>query len=173
MLTHLGLQVNRLIRVEFGPFGLGELPEGAIEEVETQNLRKQLGDSLIAQAGCDFSGPVTERSAVAPDEPKLRGARGQGRQDRPDRRPSERGTTATGHANAPSDPPPRAIAMTASRNANPAAIRKSIRKSRPAGRGAAMPGARRMHRCGAPIGAPGAKTSRSRPRSGPTSAPAC
>ena len=25
VLTHLGLQVNRLIRVEFGPFGLGEL----------------------------------------------------------------------------------------------------------------------------------------------------
>ena len=89
VLTHLGLQVNRLIRVEFGPFGLGDLPEGAIEEVETQNLRKQLGDSLIAQAGCDFSGPVTERSAVAPDEPKRRGSRAQ---DRQDRRPSDRGT---------------------------------------------------------------------------------
>jgi 23S rRNA pseudouridine2605 synthase len=89
VLTHLGLQVNRLIRVEFGPFGLGDLPEGAIEEVETQNLRKQLGDSLIGQAGCDFSGPVTERSAVAPDEPKRRGSRAQ---DRPNRRLSDRGT---------------------------------------------------------------------------------
>ncbi len=41
VLGHLGLQVNRLIRIEFGPFGLGALAEGAIEEVETKNLRAQ------------------------------------------------------------------------------------------------------------------------------------
>ena len=33
VLGHLGLAVNRLIRVSFGPFQLGELPEGAVEEV--------------------------------------------------------------------------------------------------------------------------------------------
>jgi 23S rRNA pseudouridine2605 synthase len=64
VLAHLGLAVNRLIRVEFGPFGLGELPEGALEEVETSNLRAQLGPRLAARAGCDFSGP-----AVRPPEP--------------------------------------------------------------------------------------------------------
>jgi 23S rRNA pseudouridine2605 synthase len=66
VLSHLGLQVNRLIRVEFGPFGLGELPESAIEEVETDNLRVQLGARLIERAACDFSGPIAARSAEPP-----------------------------------------------------------------------------------------------------------
>ena len=64
VLAHLGLSVNRLIRIEFGPFGLGALPEGAIEEVETDNLRAQLGHRIIARAGCDFTGP-----AARPAEP--------------------------------------------------------------------------------------------------------
>jgi hypothetical protein len=32
ILEHLGLQVNRLIRLSFGPFQLGDIPEGAVEE---------------------------------------------------------------------------------------------------------------------------------------------
>ena len=43
VLEHLGLKVNRLIRVSFGPFQLGELADGAIEEVKTEVLRDQLG----------------------------------------------------------------------------------------------------------------------------------
>src|ERR1041384_1480689 len=39
VLGHLGLAVNRLIRVAFGPFRLGDLPAGAIEEVKTRALR--------------------------------------------------------------------------------------------------------------------------------------
>ena len=35
VLESLGLKVNRLIRVAFGPFELGELDDGAVEEVET------------------------------------------------------------------------------------------------------------------------------------------
>jgi 23S rRNA pseudouridine2605 synthase len=58
VLAHLGLAVNRLIRTEFGPFGLGALAEGAIEEVATRNLREQLGAEIIARAGCDFSAPI-------------------------------------------------------------------------------------------------------------------
>src|SRR5438046_2224702 len=42
VLGHLGLAVNRLIRVSFGPFQLGDLPAGAIEEVKTRILREQL-----------------------------------------------------------------------------------------------------------------------------------
>ena len=34
VLEHLGLDVNRLIRISFGPFQLGELAEGAVEEIE-------------------------------------------------------------------------------------------------------------------------------------------
>jgi 23S rRNA pseudouridine2605 synthase len=60
VLGHLGLSVNRLIRVSFGPFQLGELAVGAIEEVKTRTLREQLGARVAAQAGADFSGPRVE-----------------------------------------------------------------------------------------------------------------
>ena len=66
VLAHLGLQVNRLIRIQFGPFGLGALGEGGIEEVETQNLREQLGARIIAEAGCDFGGPTAVGSTEWP-----------------------------------------------------------------------------------------------------------
>jgi len=55
---HLGASVNRLIRVSFGPFQLGDLPEGAVEEVRQRHLRDQLGVSLAEQAGVDFEAPL-------------------------------------------------------------------------------------------------------------------
>jgi 23S rRNA pseudouridine2605 synthase len=64
VLGHLGLAVNRLIRVSFGPFRLGDLAEGAIEEVKTRTLRDQLGDRIAALAGADFSGPRIERHKI-------------------------------------------------------------------------------------------------------------
>ena len=70
VLTHLGLLVNRLIRIEFGPFGLGDLAPGAIEEVPTPVLRQELGDTVIGRAGCDFSGPATERPAAPAAAPR-------------------------------------------------------------------------------------------------------
>jgi 23S rRNA pseudouridine2605 synthase len=45
---HLGLTVNRLIRVSFGPFALGELASGAVEEVKPKVLADQLGAKLAA-----------------------------------------------------------------------------------------------------------------------------
>src|SRR5262245_29606870 len=59
VLGHLGLAVNRLIRVSFGPFQLGDLPEGTVTEVRTRHLREQLGERVAALAGADFSGPIT------------------------------------------------------------------------------------------------------------------
>src|SRR5687767_202520 len=46
VLAHLGLTVSRLIRVSFGPFQLGDLPPGAVEEVKTRVLRDQLGERV-------------------------------------------------------------------------------------------------------------------------------
>jgi 23S rRNA pseudouridine2605 synthase len=63
VLGHLGLAVNRLIRVSFGPFQLGEIEPGAIEEVKTRTLRDQLGARVAALAGADFAGPRIEREA--------------------------------------------------------------------------------------------------------------
>ena len=39
----LGLAVNRLIRVSYGPFQLGDLKVGAVEEIRPKVLRDQLG----------------------------------------------------------------------------------------------------------------------------------
>jgi 23S rRNA pseudouridine2605 synthase len=41
--AHLGLSVNRLIRIAYGPFSLGKLPKRALEEVEPARLRRALG----------------------------------------------------------------------------------------------------------------------------------
>jgi 23S rRNA pseudouridine2605 synthase len=61
VLGHLGLAVNRLIRISFGPFQLGELAEGAIEEVKTRVLREQIGGRVAALAGADFSAAIMQR----------------------------------------------------------------------------------------------------------------
>ena len=62
VLAHLGLEVNRLIRVSYGPFQLAELAEGQVEEVKTRVLREQLGEKVIAQAGAEFA-PAEQRNA--------------------------------------------------------------------------------------------------------------
>ncbi len=65
VLGHIGLQVNRLIRLSFGPFQLGELAEGAVEEVRTPVLRDQLGPALAKAAGADFSSPLHAENKAA------------------------------------------------------------------------------------------------------------
>ncbi len=42
VMAHLGLTVTRLIRIAYGPFQLGLLPRGAVEEVPARVLRDQL-----------------------------------------------------------------------------------------------------------------------------------
>src|SRR5499426_1116982 len=63
VLGHLGLAVNRLIRVSFGPFQLGLLEKGAIEEVRTRHLREQLGNRIAALAGADFTAPIVANAS--------------------------------------------------------------------------------------------------------------
>jgi 23S rRNA pseudouridine2605 synthase len=62
VLGALGLEVNRLIRVSYGPFQLADLAEGAVQEVRGRLLRDQLGPRLIEQAGADFDAPLMARS---------------------------------------------------------------------------------------------------------------
>ena len=40
---HLGLKVNRLIRISYGPFQLGDLKAGEVKEVSQKIMRDQLG----------------------------------------------------------------------------------------------------------------------------------
>jgi 23S rRNA pseudouridine2605 synthase len=49
VMEHLGLSVSRLIRLAYGPFQLGELPRGALEEVPRKVLREQLGAGAAPQ----------------------------------------------------------------------------------------------------------------------------
>ena len=58
VMAHLGLEVNRLIRVSYGPFQLQELAEGMVEEVKTRVLREQLGEKIAVLAGADFNRPM-------------------------------------------------------------------------------------------------------------------
>lgn len=67
VMGHLGLEVNRLIRVSYGPFQLGELPEGQVEEVKTRVLREQLGEKIAELAGADFNRPMQGVPAESDD----------------------------------------------------------------------------------------------------------
>src|SRR6202790_1880730 len=75
VLAHLGLEVNRLIRISYGPFQLGELAEGEVEEVKTRVLREQLGDKVAALAGADFARPVHGEPQAKSDEEETEGPR--------------------------------------------------------------------------------------------------
>ena len=87
VLGAVGLDVNRLIRVSFGPFQLGELAEGEVEEIKTRVLRDQLGEDLAELAGVEFDRPVFERIGER-EERRGRGdrpARFEARGERPQR----------------------------------------------------------------------------------------
>jgi 23S rRNA pseudouridine2605 synthase len=91
VLAHLGLAVNRLIRVSYGPFQLGDLGEGEVREVRGKVLRDQLGERLAAAAGADFetrprAQPPTPREAPARPRPHRAGAEEPVRARRADRR---------------------------------------------------------------------------------------
>jgi len=75
VLEHLGLGVNRLIRISYGPFQLGDLKPGEVEEVRGRVLRDQLGEKLTSAAGADFDAPLREREPEpkpAPKKPRVR-----------------------------------------------------------------------------------------------------
>jgi 23S rRNA pseudouridine2605 synthase len=49
LMEHVGLQANRLIRVAFGPFQLGNLAPGAVAEVPRAVMESQLGRQWIGE----------------------------------------------------------------------------------------------------------------------------
>jgi 23S rRNA pseudouridine2605 synthase len=57
LLESLGLTVNRLIRISFGPFALGDLAPGEVSEVKPRVLADQLGARLAAELGLDAPRP--------------------------------------------------------------------------------------------------------------------
>jgi len=66
VLESLGLTVNRLIRISFGPFQLLELEPGEVEAVRRRVLIDQLGPQLARQLGFD------EEGAAVPARPPFK-----------------------------------------------------------------------------------------------------
>jgi len=66
IVEYLGLTVTRLIRVSYGPFQLGDLAAGAVEEVKSRVLRDQLGRKLSEAASVDFDTPARQPEPPAP-----------------------------------------------------------------------------------------------------------
>lgn len=71
-LEHLGLKVNRLIRTQYGPFELGDLRPGAVEEIPTVTLIEALGDLLPPHL-------LPQETESKPEQKPRRGPRHQGR----------------------------------------------------------------------------------------------
>ncbi|MCR6669877.1 pseudouridine synthase [Devosia ginsengisoli] len=64
VLGALGLEVNRLIRVSYGPFQLGDIPVGGVETIKAKMLRDQLGKKLADAADVDFDSEMPEANAL-------------------------------------------------------------------------------------------------------------
>ncbi|MFK7791815.1 MAG: pseudouridine synthase [Devosiaceae bacterium] len=96
VLGALGLQVNRLIRISYGPFQLGELEAGAAQEIRTRTLKDQLSGKVFADAGLDFDGPmrtpvIGRDTPVRPDKPAKTGRGASGNAPLRQRKPSPGG----------------------------------------------------------------------------------
>ncbi|KAA0583479.1 pseudouridine synthase [Azospirillum sp. B21] len=65
VMESLGLQVNRLIRVAYGPFQLGKLEEGAVEEVPKRVVREQIAPFFGTPEGAEPSESGTKQRAKA------------------------------------------------------------------------------------------------------------
>ncbi|NNK15857.1 MAG: rRNA pseudouridine synthase [Sulfitobacter sp.] len=68
----IGLNVNRLIRISYGPFQLGELKAGEVEELRRKVVRDQLGLELEDDSGTAVKKPkaVKRSSARRPIKPR-------------------------------------------------------------------------------------------------------
>ncbi|NNF78645.1 MAG: rRNA pseudouridine synthase [Rhizobiales bacterium] len=62
VLEHLGMQVNRLIRISYGPFQLGDLKRGEVKEVPRRTMREQLGSRLEKQEPKRTTKPEARRA---------------------------------------------------------------------------------------------------------------
>ncbi|KZL27218.1 pseudouridine synthase [Pseudovibrio sp. Ad37] len=61
ILEHLDLSVNRLIRISFGPFQLGDLGDSELQEIRGRVLQDQLGERLVTEADLDFDAPIVNQ----------------------------------------------------------------------------------------------------------------
>ena len=105
VLETLGLRVNRLIRVAFGPFELGDLDDGAVKEIQTADLQANLGEQIVVQAGADFDAPPVGEEAPPRRHPEMPAREGRGPHHRRGKRKPHRRDRSSGPR--PKHPRPR------------------------------------------------------------------
>jgi 23S rRNA pseudouridine2605 synthase len=88
LLEHVGLKVNRLIRLSYGPFELGDLVPGEVEELSPRQVREHLKALIAPESlpqgagrGKRFRPPRPVRGAARP-------AKGEGAPAAPARTPA-------------------------------------------------------------------------------------
>ena len=103
VLEALGLKVNRLIRLSYGPFALGTLLPGEVEEVGPRVIREQMAEHIAPQNMPKGDRPLWKKPAAAIAGPRRGaveigrpGAKPAGRSGKPQRRT---------HAAASGEPP--------------------------------------------------------------------
>jgi len=74
VMEHLRLEVTRLIRVSFGPFALGDLEVGQVEEVKRRIIAEQLGQEMAANLGLMQKQQNRTGTARREDKPARAGA---------------------------------------------------------------------------------------------------
>lgn len=93
-MSEIGLTVNRLIRVSYGPFRLNELKPGEVEEIRARILREQLGQLLPDDQGDAESRPKVTRAprkpAATEDTRRKTAPYGQRRSDEREKRSAEK-----------------------------------------------------------------------------------
>lgn len=75
VLAALNLDVNRLIRISYGPFQLGDIEPGQVREVRGRTLRDQLGVKLIEAAGANFETPEPKAAPLVGKPGKTAGTK--------------------------------------------------------------------------------------------------
>ena len=76
VMESLDLKVARLIRIAYGPFQLGQLAEGAVEEIPARLWRAQLGIGRKKHVEAGHEAPWTNQAANQAAKPGAKSAKG-------------------------------------------------------------------------------------------------
>ena len=98
-MSAINLTVNRLIRISYGPFRLGDLEPGQVEEIKQKILRGQLGDGPKDE---DEDKPARKVTRNAPPKPAAPAKPGAGL--RKPTQPMQKATRPTSSAAKPKSP---------------------------------------------------------------------